>query len=66
MHTVFAYRVEGKMPDVVGKTGSITNAKKIAFDHAMDCGHAAIKHSESVDWTHYRKTGDTTAKVTAV
>lgn len=58
MHTVFAYRIPGRVPVIVGQTGCITNARLIAIDHAKDCGHAAIKHNESVDWTHFRKDGD--------
>jgi hypothetical protein len=38
------------------------NAKSIALDHAADCGHAAIKLSQSADWTHFRKNEDESIK----
>lgn len=63
MHYIFAYRPEMKSPVIVGQTGCMTNARKIAVDHANDCGHAAIKHDESCDWTHYRKEGNGVIKV---
>ena len=62
-YTVMSNQTTDAM-EIVGRTGNITNAKKIAFDYAFQYGRAEIHMRDTTDKWQFVRNGDT-VKVTA-
>ena len=54
-YSVFCYMPGMNTPEMVGSSGSFTNAQRSAVDYASEYGHAYIRQMETTDVTHYRK-----------